>query len=82
MELSWYTCDSVRSFCKPRSSQPLIQLYQHRDLGTLADVFATLRAHAVKSSLLTADTVLVSNRGAARWLQARLTEGCGSAANL
>ncbi len=60
----------------------MIHLYQHRDLGTLADVFATLRAHAVKSSVLAADTVLVPNRGAARWLQARIAEGGGSAANL
>ncbi len=60
----------------------MFHLYQHRDLGTLASVLATLRQHAVRPSPLTPDTVLVPNRGSARWLQATLAEREGSAANL
>lgn len=60
----------------------MFHLYQHRDLGTLAHILETLRQHAVRSSVLQPDTVLVPNRGAARWLQASLAAESGSAANL
>ncbi|HKJ95799.1 MAG TPA: exodeoxyribonuclease V subunit gamma [Gammaproteobacteria bacterium] len=60
----------------------MFHLYQHHDLSTLASMLAALRERAAPASPLAADTVLVPNRGTARWLQAELAASEGSAANL
>ena len=60
----------------------MFHLYQHHDLTTLAELLAALGARAGAGSPLVPDTVLVPNRGTARWLQAELAEAEGAAANL
>ncbi|HKJ95796.1 MAG TPA: exodeoxyribonuclease V subunit gamma, partial [Gammaproteobacteria bacterium] len=60
----------------------MFHLYQHHDLSTLASMLAALRERAAPASPLAADTVLVPNRGTARWLQAELAEAEGTATNL
>lgn len=60
----------------------MFQLYQHHDLTRLAETLAVLRARNRPASPLEADTVLVPNRGTARWLQAELAESEGTATHL
>jgi exodeoxyribonuclease V gamma subunit len=60
----------------------MFYLYQHHDLTALAELFAALRQRHTRASVLTPETVVVPNRGTARWLQAELAEAEGAAANL
>ena len=60
----------------------MFQLYQHHDLTRLAETLAVLRAWNTPASPLVADTVIVPNRGTARWLQKELAESESTATNL
>ncbi len=60
----------------------MFHLYQHHDLGALAAMLAALRERAGAGGVLTPETVVVPNRGTARWLQAELAGHEGIAANL
>ena len=60
----------------------MFHLYQHHDLTRLAETLAVLRERNRPASPLTPDTVVVPNRGTARWLQAELTESEGTATQL
>jgi len=60
----------------------MFHLYQHHDLEALASLISVLRQRAAPKSPLTADTMVVANRGMARWLQSRLASDEGIAANL
>lgn len=60
----------------------MFHLYQHHDLEVLAELLASLRGRAERASVLEPDTILVPNRGTARWLQAQLSESERIAANL
>jgi len=60
----------------------MFHLYQHHDLEVLAELLASLRGHAERRSVLEPDTIVVPNRGTARWLQAQLAESERIAANL
>ncbi len=60
----------------------MFHLYQHPDLGALASVLSVLRERSSSATPLTPDTVIVPNRGTARWLQASLASDDGIAANL
>jgi len=60
----------------------MFHLYQHHDLEALAALLAALRERAAPASMLAPDTIVVPNRGTARWLQAQLAAAEGVAANL
>ena len=60
----------------------MFRLYQHHDAATLAALLAALRARDRPASPLVADTLIVPNRGTARWLQAELAASEGTVANL
>lgn len=60
----------------------MFALYQHHDMATLAATLAALRGHAAPASPLAAETIVVPNRGTARWLQAELATSEGTATNL
>jgi len=60
----------------------MFHLYQHHDLEVLAELLAGLRGRAGHTAVLEPDTILVPNRGTARWLQAQLAESERIAANL
>ncbi len=60
----------------------MFYLYQHHNLTRLAETLAVLRAHNAPASPLTPETVIVPNRGTARWLQTELAASEGTAANL
>lgn len=57
-------------------------LYHHHDLDRLAELLAVLLARREREHALQPDTVIVPNRGVGRWLQMRLAESEGVAANL
>jgi len=59
----------------------MFYLYHHHDLDRLAELLAVLLSRS-GAPPLAADTVLVPNRGVSRWLQMRLAEGEGVAANI
>ncbi|MBA1147476.1 exodeoxyribonuclease V subunit gamma, partial [Ectothiorhodospiraceae bacterium WFHF3C12] len=59
----------------------MFYLYHHHDLDRLAELLAVLLGRS-GAPPLAAETVLVPNRGVSRWLQMRLAEGEGVAANL
>jgi exodeoxyribonuclease V gamma subunit len=59
----------------------MFHLYHHHDLERLLDLLAALQSHHAGAPLA-ADTVLVPNRGVARWLQMRMAERHGVAADL
>jgi len=60
----------------------MFHLYQHHDLEVLAELLASLRGRAERRSVLEPDTIVVPNRGTARWLQAQLASSERIAANL
>jgi exodeoxyribonuclease V gamma subunit len=59
----------------------MFYLYHHHDLERLLDLLAALQSHHAGPPLA-ADTVLVPNRGVGRWLQMRMAERHGVAADL
>ncbi|MDQ2068975.1 exodeoxyribonuclease V subunit gamma [Natronospira bacteriovora] len=64
-----------------RRSGLLFHLYHHHDLERLAELLGALLSRSPAGPLAT-ETVLVPNRGVGRWLQMKLAESDGVAANL
>ena len=57
-------------------------LYHHHDLKLLAELLTLLLKRDAQRSVLAPATVIVPNRGVARWLQVQIAEDDGIAANL
>lgn len=57
-------------------------LYHHHDLNRLAELLDARLAHDPHAHPLALDTVIVPNRGIARWLQLQLAASNGIAANI
>lgn len=57
-------------------------LYHHHDLDRLGTLLAALRERRERTHPLEPDTVVVPNQGVGRWLEMRLAESEGVAANL
>ncbi len=60
----------------------MFQLYHHHDLDRLAELLSVLLSRRNRQHALEPDTVIVPNRGVGRWLQMRLAESDGIAANI
>lgn len=60
----------------------MFYLYHHHDLNRLAELLSALLSRRKRRHVLEPDTVIVPNRGVERWLQMRLAEDDGIAANM
>ena len=60
----------------------MLYLYHHNDLDRLAELLAALITRRERTHALEPDMVIVPSRGVERWLQMRLAESEGIAANL
>jgi exodeoxyribonuclease V gamma subunit len=69
------------TLCAQGHGAGMFYLYHHHDLERLLDLLSALQGH-YRAAPLMPDTVLVPNRGIARWLQVRMAERHGIAANL